>query len=76
MSMCQKNENNPVLAGKTNYYGFAQADSVYMARGGISPCILAHLQGQVGHQVNILYEERVQSDRKPKPRVRDDREGV
>lgn len=45
--------NEPMLAGSLNKYGFAQADSVWSVNG-ICPTILAHLQGQIGHQINIL----------------------
>ena len=46
-------------AGNLHKYGFQQADTVFSV-GGISPTILAHLQGQMGHQVNILEEDDVQ----------------
>jgi hypothetical protein len=48
-------EGRPILAGSLHRYGFAQADSVWSV-GGVSPAILAHLQGQTGHQINILEE--------------------
>lgn len=51
-----KTKNEPMLAGSLNKYGFAQADNVWSI-GGACPTILAHLQGQVGHQINILEEE-------------------
>ena len=47
---------NLVIAGSLNKYGFSQADVVYSTEG-ISPTIVAHLQGQLGHQINILEEE-------------------
>lgn len=47
-----------ILAGNLHKYGFAQADNVYSV-GGLCPTILAHLQGQMGHQINILEESDV-----------------
>ena len=46
----------PKLAGNLHKYNFDQADNVWSI-GGVSPTILAHLQGQIGHQINILEEE-------------------
>ena len=43
------------IAGSLNLYGFSQADNVYSI-DGICPTILAHLQGQIGHQIQILEE--------------------
>lgn len=43
----------PLLIGNLNKYGFRQADSVWDVNG-VCPTILAHLQGHIGHQVNIL----------------------
>ena len=48
--------NEPILAGSLKNYDFAQADNVYSI-GGLSPTILAHLQGQTDHQINILEED-------------------
>lgn len=50
-----KATDKPIVAGNLHKYGFAQADNVYSV-DGVSPVILAHLQGQIGHQVNILEE--------------------
>lgn len=50
-----KATEKPIVAGNLHKYGFAQADNVYSV-DGVSPVILAHLQGQIGHQVNILEE--------------------
>ena len=50
--------NNPKLAGNLHKYNFDQADNVWSI-GGVCPTILAHLQGQVGHQINILEESDV-----------------
>lgn len=49
------NPTEQKLAGDLHKYGFQQADSVWSI-GGVCPTILAHLQGQVGHQINILEE--------------------
>ena len=54
--MKNKRNENPSVAGSLGYYGFDQADSVWDVNG-VCPTILAHLQGQIGHQVNILEEE-------------------
>lgn len=51
-----KRSNEPTVAGSLRKYGFQQADNVYSTRG-VSPTILAHLQGQIGHQINILEED-------------------
>ena len=48
-----ESDQGPLLIGSLNKYGFLQADSVWDSNG-VSPTILAHLQGQIGHQVNIL----------------------
>lgn len=48
--------NDVVVVGNLHKYGFSQADNVY-STCGISPTILAHLQGYIGHQINILEEE-------------------
>lgn len=53
--------NKPVIAGSLNKYGFKQADDVWSI-GGVSPTILAHLQGQLGHQINILLEEEADGE--------------
>ena len=53
--------NKPILAGSLNYYGFSQADAVYSPKG-VCPTILAHLQGQIGHQINILEEDDGEAD--------------
>lgn len=50
---CDSATNHPIVAGNLGVYGFSQADSVH-STDGISPTILAHLQGQIGHQVNIM----------------------
>lgn len=50
--------NKPIKAGNLHIYGFAQADDVY-STGGVSPTILAHGQGTIGHQINILEEDDV-----------------
>ena len=50
-------KGKPKLAGSLNLYGFDQADNVWSV-DGISPTILAHLGGQIGHQINILIEEK------------------
>lgn len=68
-------DNGIKLAGSVNRYGFSQADDIYSVKG-ISPTILAHLQGQTGHAIQIVYEERVQNQTEAAPKVRDDREGV
>ena len=47
---------NVMIAGSLNKYGFDQADKVYSVEG-LCPTILAHLQGQIGHQINILENE-------------------
>lgn len=44
------------LVGSLRKYGFSQADNVYSING-ISPTVLAHNGGQIGHQINILEEE-------------------
>lgn len=44
------------LAGSLRKYGFRQADNVYSVNG-VSPTVLAHNGGQIGHQINILEEE-------------------
>ena len=49
------------VAGSLNKYGFSQADNVWSING-VCPTILAHLQGQIGHQINILEEEEVEDD--------------
>ena len=46
---------NTKLAGNLHRWDFAQADNVYSVYG-ICPTITAHLQGQHGHQINILEE--------------------
>ena len=51
------------IAGSLNLYGFAQADNVYSTEG-ICPTILAHLQGQTGHQIQILEESEMLRIRK------------
>lgn len=51
------------IAGSLNKYGFDQADNVFSVVG-CSPTILAHLQGQMGHQINILVEEEDEPNRK------------
>ena len=56
--MKRNEEIEIVTVASLNLYGFGQADNVHLARGGLSPLILAHLQGQIGHQINIVrYEE-------------------
>ena len=52
----------PKLAGELHKYGFQQADSVWSVNG-VCPTILAHLQGQIGHQINILEEREDEQDR-------------
>lgn len=42
-------------AGRLNRYRVQQADNVYSV-DGLCPTICAHLQGQIGHQINILEE--------------------
>lgn len=44
------------LAGSLRKYDFSQADNVYSING-ISPTLLAHNGGQIGHQINILEVE-------------------
>lgn len=51
-----ENVDGPSTIGSLNKYGFDQADSVWDSSKQC-PTILAHLQGQIGHQVNILEEE-------------------
>lgn len=46
---------DPVKAGSLNKYGFQQADDVYSI-DGVCPTILAHGQGTIGHQINLLVE--------------------
>lgn len=60
--MNNKRDENPSVAGSLGYYGFDQADSVWDVNG-VCPTILAHLQGQIGHQVNILEEEETDDGR-------------
>lgn len=50
-------KNEVILAGSLNKYGFSQADYVWSING-ICPTILAHLQGYIGHQINILEDNR------------------
>ena len=47
------------IAGSLNKYGFDQADKVIEPRGGISPTILAHLQGQMGHQIQVIEHDEI-----------------
>lgn len=51
-------DESPSLIGSLNKYGFRQADSVWDITG-VCPTILAHLQGHIGHQVNILVPDSV-----------------
>lgn len=50
-------ENKPKLAGNLHKYDFGQADNVWSVKG-ISPTILAHNGGVMGHQINILEERK------------------
>ena len=50
----------PLLAGDLHKYGFLQADNVW-SLDGICPTILAHLQGTIGHQINILEEDECEA---------------
>lgn len=45
-----------ILAGNLHKYGFTQADNVYSTKG-VSPTILAHGQGTIGHQVQIIVDK-------------------
>lgn len=51
-----KDQTDIVIAGSLKKYGFYQADNVF-STNGLCPVILAHLQGQIGHQINILEED-------------------
>jgi len=54
------------IAGSLNKYGFDQADKVIEPRGGISPTILAHLQGQMGHQIQVIEHDEIRESDKGK----------
>lgn len=47
--------NECKVAGNLHKYNFIQADIVYSV-DGVCPTIMAHLQGQMGHQIQILEE--------------------
>lgn len=44
------------LAGDLHKYGFYQADMVY-SLSGVSPSVMAHLGGVIGHCIWILEED-------------------
>lgn len=50
-----KAPEKPIIAGSLRKYGFDQADNVFSVKG-LCPTILAHLQGKIGHQINIMEE--------------------
>lgn len=52
----------PKIAGSLEKYGFGQAARVY-STGGLCPATIAHLQGQLGHQINIVELDNEQSDK-------------
>lgn len=49
------------IAGSLNKYGFAQADNVWSVKG-VCPTVLAHIGGQIGHQIQILKEYEDKTD--------------
>lgn len=52
--------NETILLGSLHRYNFKQADSVYSLTG-VSPTIMAHGGGTLGHQV-LIFEDELDCD--------------
>ena len=54
--MMKTNKNKPILIGNLHIHNYDKSNRVYSVHG-ICPTILAHGQGTMGHQINILEEK-------------------